>query len=227
MTIGFTSEKRVHAVGPANQPKLAIVGMAPAAEELIHGKPFMGPAGHRLDEGLSSNGIRRSDVYITNISERAIPVGNSLFNLPDNLLEPEIERFWREIEKVRPNCLLVLGGDTLNIVTGRGSLVNGKGGRFVTGAVNWRGSILSSRRHNIKCVASLHPAFIIRGMFKWLPVFKHIDMARWKENGEFPDIRYPKRTALVSPNFKTCLDYIKECEQHDLLSFDIETVGYQ
>ena len=43
-----------------------IVGEAPGCTEAVEGKPFVGKAGRRLDEGLSAEGVDRSSVYITN-----------------------------------------------------------------------------------------------------------------------------------------------------------------
>ena len=43
------------------------VGEAPGRNEDVHGEPFVGAAGKRLDMILEDTGIRREDVYITNI----------------------------------------------------------------------------------------------------------------------------------------------------------------
>ena len=43
------------------------VGEAPGRNEDIHGEPFVGAAGKRLDMILEDTGIDRDDVYITNI----------------------------------------------------------------------------------------------------------------------------------------------------------------
>lgn len=51
--------------GPANA-RLMLVGEQPGDEEDKTGKPFIGPAGKLLDEALSSAGLKREEVYITN-----------------------------------------------------------------------------------------------------------------------------------------------------------------
>jgi DNA polymerase len=43
------------------------VGEAPGQEEDTQGKPFAGQAGKVLDQALLSAGIRRSEVFITNV----------------------------------------------------------------------------------------------------------------------------------------------------------------
>ena len=44
-----------------------LVGEGPGAREDATGRPFVGPAGHLLDELLASIGWRREDVFITNV----------------------------------------------------------------------------------------------------------------------------------------------------------------
>jgi DNA polymerase len=45
---------------------VVFVGEQPGDREDIEGRPFVGPAGRVLDEGLERAGIAREDVYITN-----------------------------------------------------------------------------------------------------------------------------------------------------------------
>src|SRR5688572_21619434 len=47
--------------------KIMFVGEAPGKNEAATGRPFVGAAGKILDQLLESAGIKRSDVYITNI----------------------------------------------------------------------------------------------------------------------------------------------------------------
>lgn len=44
-----------------------LVGEGPGRQEDRTGRPFVGPAGHLLDELLAHAGLRRADVYITNV----------------------------------------------------------------------------------------------------------------------------------------------------------------
>jgi uracil-DNA glycosylase len=47
--------------------RIVFVGEAPGREEDLEGRPFVGMAGKLLSQLLSSVGLRREDVYITNI----------------------------------------------------------------------------------------------------------------------------------------------------------------
>jgi DNA polymerase len=43
-----------------------LVGEQPGDREDIEGAPFVGPAGHILDQALREAGIKRDEVYVTN-----------------------------------------------------------------------------------------------------------------------------------------------------------------
>ncbi len=44
-----------------------VVGEGPGSEEDLTGRPFVGRAGRLLDELLASVGLRRQDLYVTNV----------------------------------------------------------------------------------------------------------------------------------------------------------------
>src|SRR3954471_3986069 len=52
--------------GPA-RARAMLVGEQPGDREDIEGHPFVGPAGALLDRALGDAGIKRDDVFITNV----------------------------------------------------------------------------------------------------------------------------------------------------------------
>lgn len=202
----------VKASGPRNA-KIAVVGMAPAFNEVVLGKPFMGPSGKILDDALRKNGIDRRDVYVTNIHESPLPSGGSNFDLPTSVQAEDVQRLRLELETVNPNVIIPLGDEPLSIICGRSSISK------------WRGSILETTIvKGKKAVPSYHPAFILRGMFKWNGIFTHIDIKRAIEESSDPTISLPKREIIIRPNLQTVREFARECEANQYLSFDIE--GY-
>jgi len=202
---------RVHASG-SRQAKLAVVGMAPAREEVRLGTPFVGPSGRIFNETLSIYGQSRHEVFVANICEFPIS-GASVFDSVDTqTLAVEVQRLARELREVNPNVVLALGSDPLKVLTGK------------DGILKWRGSVLGSTLiPGLKIVVSVHPAWIIRGMWKWLPVFRHIDFRRCLEESKTSQIVYPTTTTITGPSFNDAIEYIELCKKGDLLSFDIET----
>src|SRR3954453_12161724 len=55
--------------------RVVIVGEAPGASEDKAGRPFVGRAGHLLDDLLAEAGLERDEVFITNVV-KARPPGN-------------------------------------------------------------------------------------------------------------------------------------------------------
>ena len=86
--------------------EIMLIGEAPGWHEDQQGRPFVGPAGQFLEQLLSSVGLRREQVYITNVI-KARPPGNR-DPLPGEILAC---RYWleRQIELIRPRMIVTLG----------------------------------------------------------------------------------------------------------------------
>ncbi len=61
-----TRNNAVPGIGDENAD-VVFIGEAPGKNEDLHGEPFIGTAGKRLDDALENAGLTRSSVYITNI----------------------------------------------------------------------------------------------------------------------------------------------------------------
>ncbi|HLC75519.1 MAG TPA: uracil-DNA glycosylase [Candidatus Peribacterales bacterium] len=91
--------------------EVVFIGEAPGAKEDELGRPFVGPAGKFLDELLASIGLKREDVYITNVVKYR----------PPNNRDPEPEEKlaclpWVKLELalIRPKVICTLGKHALN-----------------------------------------------------------------------------------------------------------------
>lgn len=87
-----------------------LVGEAPGFNEDKQGRPFVGAAGRFLEELLAVAGLKRSDVYITNVVKHRPP--NNRDPLPNELAgcKPYLER---QIELIRPRVIVTLGRHSL------------------------------------------------------------------------------------------------------------------
>lgn len=85
---------------------VVFIGEAPGKSEDQKGIPFVGAAGKFLDEMLASIGLKRQDIYITNIVKYRPP--NNRDPLPE-----EKQAFWpylvRQLEVVQPKLVVTLG----------------------------------------------------------------------------------------------------------------------
>ncbi|MEA2253298.1 MAG: uracil-DNA glycosylase [Solirubrobacteraceae bacterium] len=89
---------------------VVFVGEAPGASEDREGRPFVGRAGRLLDELLAEAGLRRQDVFITNVV-KARPPGNR----DPRAAEVAHHLPWLEaqLEVIRPRLLVPLGRHAL------------------------------------------------------------------------------------------------------------------
>lgn len=124
---------------------IMIVGEAPGYREDDMGQPFQGKAGQLLDEMLGEVGLSRDGVYITN-AVRCRP--------PDNRTPTRKEitscgiYLAREIAKVKPKFVLVLGSVALMGALKKGGVTKHRGETY--------------EKDGIKYFVTLHPAALFR-----------------------------------------------------------------
>lgn len=86
--------------------EVVFIGEAPGKNEDIQGLPFVGAAGKFLNEMLESIGLKREDIYITNIVKYRPP--NNRDPLPE-----EKKAFWpylvRQLDVIQPKLVVTLG----------------------------------------------------------------------------------------------------------------------
>lgn len=108
---------------------IVFIGEAPGRKEDESGLPFMGLSGRLLDEGLELAGLRRRDVYITNIVKYR-PPGN---RDPSN---SEKDYFWpylvKEIEVIKPKVIATLGRHSLSFIIPSAKINQDHGKRLIT-----------------------------------------------------------------------------------------------
>lgn len=101
----FSRKNAVPGEGPANA-QIMFIGEGPGFHENEQGRPFVGAAGHFLDELLASIHMRRADVFITNIV-KCRPPGNR---------DPKLEEIAacsdyleRQMQAINPKVIVTLG----------------------------------------------------------------------------------------------------------------------
>ena len=106
--------------GDGPQPAAGmIVGEAPGRKELEAGRPFVGQSGKLLEGVLRALGVRRDEVYITNVVKEMPLDSDGRIRRP----YPEEIEAWRsvllgEIQNVAPAALLALGRTASFVLTG-------------------------------------------------------------------------------------------------------------
>lgn len=109
-------------VGQGNHyAHIVFIGEAPGKNEALTGRPFCGAAGKILDNLLESVGIKREDVYITNIVKDR-PPGNR------DPLPEEIEFYApfldKQINIIQPKAIATLGRFSMEYIMKKFGLIS-------------------------------------------------------------------------------------------------------
>jgi DNA polymerase len=125
---------------------LMFIGEAPGAEEDLQGLPFVGPAGQLLNNLLHKLGLRREDVYITNVV-KSRPPGNR---------EPEPDEIAAclpflvmQIKAIRPRVIITLGRVATQALLDTKEPLTKLRGRW-------------QRYDRIRVMPTFHPSYLLR-----------------------------------------------------------------
>lgn len=135
---------------------LMLIGEAPGEEENKMGIPFIGSAGRLLNNHLKKVGIKREDVYITNVV-KCRPPGNR--NPTHEETQSCIGHLYREIVSVRPKVVVLMGRVAIGALSGKkGSMkkLHGRISHMTFVVAESRGK--SSAPHDAVVVTTYHPA---------------------------------------------------------------------
>lgn len=96
---------------------VVFIGEAPGKNEDLQGLPFVGAAGRFLDEMLQAAGLKRKDVYITNIVKYRPP--NNRDPYPNE--KAEFLPFLRkQLEVIKPKLVVTLGRHSMESLLPKG-----------------------------------------------------------------------------------------------------------
>lgn len=97
----------------SHHAKIMFIGEAPGRNEAATGRPFCGAAGKILDELLSSVGIDRKDIYITNIVKDRPPFNRDPLPEEIKIYGPFLDR---QIEIIQPEVIATLGRFSMDYI---------------------------------------------------------------------------------------------------------------
>ena len=102
----FSRKNGVPGEGPINAD-IVFIGEGPGFHENEQGRPFVGAAGRFLDELLAKIGLKREDVYITNVV-KCRPPGNREPR-PEEVEMCASHYLDRQLQLINPKVIITLG----------------------------------------------------------------------------------------------------------------------
>ncbi len=203
----ITQGSQLVAVKEHRQYDIVNVGMAPAQEELVGRRPFIGASGQILRRTLYQMGIK--EYYVTNVLQCPIPDGepNDVINSARDCCK---ERLLEEIISQHPRLTIALGDLPLHTLADTDYTISEIQGRVIPSKV---GPLLPIT----------HPAYYWR---RPLDFFDFIECMR-------PGIRFLENKyfqaedpTLVEVTPKNLNEVLNLLDKHEELAIDTETTGF-
>ena len=143
----------VFGAGPT-RATIVFIGEQPGNEEDLEGLPFVGPAGKLFDRALVEAGIKRADVYVTNVVKhfKFEERGKRRIHKKPNASEITACKPWLEAEiaAIRPKIIVCLGATAAQAVLGGDYRLTKERGTFTPH--DWASQV----------TATIHPSAILR-----------------------------------------------------------------
>lgn len=129
--------------------RLMIVGEAPGREEDLQGLPFVGRSGHLLDKALTSAGLHREQVFISNVVKCRPP--NNRDPHPDEVSICK-NYLTAQVDLIHPHLILALGRIAAGYLLEREVKITKERGK------------LDFLPHNPEVMVSIvyHPSYVLR-----------------------------------------------------------------
>jgi DNA polymerase len=108
----YSRKRAVAGEGPANA-QIMLIGEGPGFYENEQGRPFVGAAGKFLDELLANIGMKREEVFITNVVKCRPPANRD--PEPDEIEICTGSYLFRQIDAIRPSVIVTLGRHSMGL----------------------------------------------------------------------------------------------------------------
>ena len=126
--------------------RLMFVGEGPGADEDAQGLPFVGRAGHLLNNMIAAMGLKREQVYIANVVKCRPPGNRTPEPAEANTCLPFL---MRQIDVIQPQVIVALGATAATYLLGQRQPL-----------ASLRGRIHAVRGSSL--IVTYHPAYLLR-----------------------------------------------------------------
>jgi len=215
-------KKYVAGHGPIGA-KLMILGDCPTYKDAGSGKAFTDSK--ELNQLLPDTGIRKENCWLTTVSKYEVPPNIGKKRLPFAVraknagidIDQQLAELQEEINGIKPNCILAIGGTPLWALSGK------------TKIGNYRGSIMHGM--GVKFVPTYNPAHLswhatdIEFKGYWNRQIMIFDFKRAHAQSRFPELILPSRTLEICRNSAQLAEFRQRYKGKLRMSVDIEANG--
>lgn len=209
--------------------KLMVLISNPSYSDTKTGKLLSGSDGREFESILrEATGLNRSSFWVTSVSKYHIPPNMKGKKIPFHVrarnaevdIDEQISELRTEINTIKPNCILALGGPALWALTGR------------TQINDFRGSILWSKAIGRKLVPSFNPTQLnftaeeVEFMGYWNRQIMLFDFKRAWTEAASPDYNIPQRRLEICHSLSDLYRFRDQYKSSAEMSVDIEAGGH-
>lgn len=203
---------------------IMIVGMCPGQDECKTKEPFTGESGQKLNECLRAVGLKREDVFITNLVRCRPPRVKKSKNSGYEDRQPlarEIkacrEYLDKDIAEVNPRVIIMLGNVVTKALTGE------------TGITKIHGTPFWNEDYGATCIPCYHPSFLIRrpdDIQREIEFIEDLKFAKEaSKTSEFTDKPRMETKYKVCDTLNKANKLLDKLETLSEFVYDIETTG--
>ncbi len=154
------------------QAKIMLIGEGPGADEDMQGIPFVGKAGQLMNKAFEGIGIKREELYITNIVKCRPPQNRTPVK---DESEACMDYLRNQVMLVKPKIIVLLGNTALKNILGEEYSITKIRGNWI-------------ERKQIWYMPTFHPAALLRDNSKkidfWRDLKKVLEKIKEIENNE-------------------------------------------
>lgn len=212
--------------------RVAVVGEAPGRDEIYLKRSFVGMSGKLQDRWIESAGLRRRDLYITNVLDTQPPNGGDISNAANEDIQAGIADLHQRLNRL-PNIQVIaaVGTYAAHALLGVGKVkwLSTKEAKATPGITSVRGyyykyTTLSGRI--VTVIPMLHPASVIRSDFAEEPAC----VEDWRKVAQALAEPWPvvSGTHVIDPSESDVCSYTEMVERWAgdvVLATDVETWG--
>ena len=139
---------------------IMFIGEGPGADEDMQGEPFVGKAGKLMNMAFEALGIKREEVYITNIVKCRPPSNR---NPEEDEAIACLDYLRNQVLLVKPKIIVLLGSVALKNVLGKEYGITSSRGKWI-------------EKKGIRYMPTWHPAALLRDETKKIDFIKDLNL---------------------------------------------------
>lgn len=222
--------------------KIVLLGEAPSYNDVKRGRPMSDT--RDLDELLKQAGIIKAECWMTNVFKYPIPSSPTKKKIPAFVraeqaglnIRESLTHLQNEINDIRPNIIIGLGGTALWALTGirpKGKKKKSEEDKIAVtygGITDYRGSILMGMGR--KTVCTYNPAHLnwnatdVEFIGYWNRQVILADLKRAREESYSDKIELPRRTIEICKSVNDIRRFREMYKDKQAVSVDIEAGGH-